>query len=187
MNIPTDVLRTCTKTNKHDSLCPAVSPHWGLLSSLWTVSFSGLYHDRTAAATALFLSISHLRQHNLYCMFDPTLRHFFGRARVCLETHKLLGHLVVGPLRKYPHDGEACFIHGDALHQGVAGGAAALVRQLSELDDCHADDAVLTGKAVVLYWDVQLIGLWTMFIAQNTGEDDKNEKVKPGRSKTCRM
>lgn len=84
----------------------------------------------------------------------------------------------MGPLREYPHDGEASFIHGDALHQGVAGGAAALVRQLSELDDRHADDAVLAGKAVVLYWDMQLIGLWTMFITQNTGRDDESKKVK---------
>ncbi len=80
-----------------------------------------------------------------------TLRHFLRRACVCLETHKLFGHLIVGPLREYPHDGEASFVHGDALHQGVAGGAAALVRKLSELDDRHADDAVLAGKAVVLY------------------------------------
>lgn len=79
-----------------------------------------------------------------------TLRHFFCRARVCLQTHELLGHLVVGPLRQYPHDGETCFIHGDALDQRVTGAAAAAVSQLTELDDRHADDAILTGKAVVL-------------------------------------
>lgn len=79
------------------------------------------------------------------------LRHFLGRPRVHLETHKLFGHLIVGPLREYPHDGEAGFIHGDALHQGVAARTAAVVRQLSELDNRHANDAVLTGEAVVLH------------------------------------
>lgn len=81
----------------------------------------------------------------------------------------------MGPLREYPHDGEACFVHGDALHQRVAGAAAALVCQLSELDDCHADDAILSGEAVVLYRDVQFVGLWTMFITQNTRKKQTKE------------
>lgn len=130
----------------------------------------------------LSLAIVYLRQHNSFntvgfflFFFCSTLWHFLRRARVCLETHKLFGHLVVGPLREYPHDGDARFVHGDALHQRVAGGAAALVCQLFERDDGHADDAVLTGKAVVLHWDMELIDLWTVFVTQNTEKNDKDE------------
>lgn len=75
-------------------------------------------------------------------------------------------------MREYPHDGEASFVHADAFHQRVAGGAAALVRQLSQLDDRHADDAVLAGEAVVLYGDVQLVGLWAVFVTENAGRND---------------
>lgn len=115
------------------------------------------------------LLVSHSRQHKTLLLHSSSaLRHFLGRARVCLETHKLFGHLVVGPLREYPHDCEAGFVHGDALHQRVAGGAAARVGQLSQLDDRHADDAVLAGEAVVLYGDVQLVGLRTVFVTKNT-------------------
>lgn len=112
------------------------------------------------------------------------LRHFLGRARVCLETHKLFGHLVVGPLREYPHDCEAGFVHGDALRQRVAGGAAARVGQLPQLDDRHADDAVLAGEAVVLHGDVQFVGLRTVFVTENTvGEEGMKEDQRGGGSR----
>ncbi|TNN56052.1 hypothetical protein EYF80_033768 [Liparis tanakae] len=62
----------------------------------------------------------------------------------------------------------------------VAGGAAALVRQLSQLDDRHADDAVLAGEAVVLYGDVQLVGLRAVFVTENAGRDDTRQ-VQPTR------
>ena len=121
---------------------------------LFGQSHSPAYPERTVAtALSVFLFTSHFKTTQLFLIlhFCFTLRHFLRRACVCLETHKLFGHLVVGPLREYPHDGEASFVHGDALHQGVAGRAAACVCQLSELDHRHADDAILAGKAVVLY------------------------------------
>lgn len=163
------------QTNKHNplslSLTVSLPRHiWASCASLWTISFSSFYPERTSVATALspFSLYLPLKTTQLFFTvilhFCRTLWHFLRRACVCLETHKLFGHLVVGPLREYPHNGEASFVHGDALNQGVAGGAAALVRQLSQLDDRHADDAILTGKAVVLYWDVQLVGLRTMFV-----------------------
>lgn len=157
MNIPTDVLRTCTKTNKQTQLSLSLS--CCLATFVPSRLLFGQSHSPAIQKEQLLLLLSPFSlylspkttQQFLILHFCSTLRHFLCRACVCLKTHKLLGHLIVGPLREYPHDGEASFVHGDALHQGVAGGAAALVRQLSELDDRHADDTVLAGKAVVLY------------------------------------
>lgn len=86
---------------------------------------------------------------SVFCLW-----HLLCWACVCLEAHKLFGHFVVGPLREYPHDCEARFIHRNAPYKRVVGRAAAFVRKLLELDDRHANDAVFPGKAVVLYRNV---------------------------------
>lgn len=98
------------------------------------------------------------------------LRHFLGRARVWLEPHKLFGHLVVGPLWEYPHDGQTRFIHGDAADQRVRGVHADLVGQFLQLQHGHADNAVLAGEAVVLHRHVQLVRLRAVFVTENAAD-----------------
>ena len=139
------------QTNKHNSLSLPLALSLSLSlslalsrclasSALWTISFSSFKSRQDNCRLPLFF-ISHFKTTQLFFSYfldtafffffnsfcSVFLRHFLRRARVCLETHELFGHLVVGPLREYPHDGEASFVHGDALHQGVAGRAAARV------------------------------------------------------------
>lgn len=100
---------------------------------------------------------------------SSSLRHFLGRPRVCFETHELFGHFVVGPLREYSHDGQAGLVHADAPDERIAGAQTALFGQFSELQDRHADDSVLSGEAVVLHGDVELVGLRAVLITQHAG------------------
>lgn len=112
------------QTNKHNSLSLSLSFALSLAAlppPLFGQSHSPASNpDRTTVAYRFSLS-SFFKTTQLfffffrYCIsffFCPAfLRHFLRRARVCLETHELFGHLVVGPLREYPHDGEAGFVH----------------------------------------------------------------------------
>lgn len=188
-------LRTCTK-NKRTRLSLSLLRHvWARFPSLWMNSFwcrirrLSQTTGRAAMLSLRFpLHLSDLKTTRLlipqfffvfrvvfvfFCLVYSGLWHFLRWSGVRLETHKLFGHLVVGPLREYPHDGEARFVHGDALYQRVAGRAAALLRQLPERDDRHADDAVLAGKAVILHRDVELVDLRTVFVTQNTERDEQ--------------
>lgn len=99
----------------------------------------------------------------------PRSRHLLGRPRVRFEAHKLFGHFVVGPLRQYSHDGQAGFVHGNVPDQRKAGVHAALLRQLPELQDRHAHDAILSGEAVILDGNVKLVGLRAVLVAQHAG------------------
>lgn len=94
-------------------------------------------------------------------------RHFLGRPRVWFQTHKLFGHFVVGPLRQYSHDGQAGFVHGNVPDQRKAGVHAALLCQLPELQDRHADGAILPSEAVILHGNVKLVGLRSVLVAQH--------------------
>lgn len=73
------------------------------------------------SVAACFDSFFHLRRR----------RHLLGRPCVGLEPHKLFSHLVIGPLREYPHDGQASFIHADGLDEGTEDRQTSLVSQLS--------------------------------------------------------
>lgn len=104
-------------------------------------------------------------------------RHLLGRPRVRLETHELFGHFVVGPLRQYSHDGQASFVHANVPDQRKAGVHAALLRQLPELQDRHADDAILSGEAVILHGNVKLVGLGAVLVAQHAGTSTQTSFV----------
>lgn len=179
MNIPTDVLRTCTKTNKHNShsCCLATVGPPLLLFGQSFCSFQQNICYRFLSAPSHPVSKTTPPKTPLFVFFLFFLLRlwdFLRWACVCLEAHKLFGHFIVGPLREYPHDCEARFIHRNAPYKRVVGRAAAFVRELLELDDRHADDAVFPGKAVVLYRNVELVDLWTMFVTQNT----RSENIK---------
>lgn len=149
-----------TKHISHSCCFATFGPASLLFGLTHSDAISSIYPKEWLQPCCLFSSNSIWSEDNstlntaLFFLIYSTLWHFLRRSGVCLETHKLFGHVIVGPLREYSHDSKARFVHGDALYQWVTGRAAALFRQLSEWYHRHADDAVLTGKAVVLYWDV---------------------------------
>lgn len=103
----------------------------------------------------------------LHCL--GILGRFFSRSRFCFKSYKFFSNFIIVPLREYSEDCQASLIHGDAPEQGVPGGAAGPVGDGLQLDDGHADHAVLPREAVILHWQVHLVGPWLIFVTQQAG------------------
>lgn len=113
-----------------------------------------------------------------FCTIIVSSRRFLGRAGFRFEPYELFGHLVVGPLWEDSNDGEARFVHGDAADERICSVQADLLAQVSELQHGDTDDAILTGKAVVLQRHVQLVRLRAVLAAQNTAQErEETERV----------
>lgn len=94
------------------------------------------------------------------------LGRFFSRSCFCFKSYEFFSNFIIVPLRKYSKDCEPSLVHGDAPEQGVPGGAAAPVGDGLQLDDGHADNAILPRKAVILHRQVHLVGSWIFLVTQ---------------------
>ena len=81
---------------------------------------------------------------------------------------ELLGHLIVRSLRQDAQDGPARFVEVHASAERTPAGTAALLDDVAQLHDGHADEAILAREAVVLHTDVQLKGVRLVLVPQNT-------------------
>lgn len=143
------------RNEHHDSLAP--SPHPASFFIYFTrffVSLLFLFFFFFPPSSAIFSS-----------------RRLLGRARFRFQPYELLGHLVVGPLREDPHDGEARVVHVHAADERIRGVQADLIDQVSELQHGDADDAVLASEAVVLQRHVELVRLRPVLATQDTAEE----------------
>ena len=89
-------------------------------------------------------------------------------AALRLELDKLLGHLIVCPLRENAQDGPSRFVEADALAYRAPARARALLHNVPQLQHRDAYQAVLTRKAVVLGTDVQLVRVRLILVAKDT-------------------
>ena len=100
-----------------------------------------------------------------------------SRALVGLELDELLGHVVVVALGEDAQHGEACLVHVDAFTQRQPAGDAAFGGHVLELQDGHANGAVLSRKAVVLHTHLQLVALRAHLVTQSAAAEKKVNNV----------
>ncbi len=89
-----------------------------------------------------------------------------SRALVRLELDELFRHVVIVALGEDAQHCQARLVHVDASAQRHPAGDAAFVDYVLHLQYGHAHGAVLSGEAVVLHTQLQLVALWADLGAQ---------------------
>lgn len=108
------------------------------------------------------------------------LLHFLLRVTALrLELDEFFGNLVIGSLRQDTKYRPTGFIQVDALGEWQPTGTATLLYNVSQLQNCHADQTIFTRKAVIFSANVQLITVWLRLISKNTKTKTTNSKFIP--------
>lgn len=96
----------------------------------------------------------------------PSAATLLSRTLVWLELDELFCHVIVVALGEDAQHRQARLVHVNASAQRHPAGDAAFVGYVLHLQHGHAHSAVLSGKAVVLHTQLQLVALWTDLSAQ---------------------
>ena len=91
----------------------------------------------------------------------------FSRSCFRFKSYKFFSHIVTGPLREDSKNSQTGFIHRDIFQKGIPCPVAPLFSYIMELNYCHSDNSIFSGKAVIFNRKVEFIGSWAVFFTQS--------------------
>lgn len=91
----------------------------------------------------------------------------FSRSCFRFKSYKFFSHIITGPLREDSKDRQTGCIHRDIFQKGIPCPVAPFFGYILELNYCHSDNSIFSGKAVIFNRKVKFIGPWAVFFTQS--------------------